>query len=100
MTQDKDNKTAQWKGYTLEEMSQRRAINAIKQEMTVEQLSTVYTQLASGKISSDGSSSASPDLIARLNSRLSKVISFATYGARALKIARQVKDVVNQFRSK
>lgn len=91
-------KATPWKGYTLEELAQRRAINAIKQEMTLEQMTTVYSQIASGNVT--GNAVKSDDLTSRLSDGLSKIISLANYGSRALQIIRQVKDIVNQFRTK
>ncbi len=100
MKHDKDTKEKIWRGYTLEQLSHRRAVNAIKQEMTMEQLAGAYSQLASGNVASGEPAAGNATLADRLSSRLSKVITYATYGAQALKIVRQVKDVINQFRSK
>lgn len=100
MKHDKAIKPQPWRGYSLEELAHRQAINAVKQQMTLEQLSTVYAHMASSPGAALTADAGGGGLLSRLSDRLSKIMTYATYGAQALKVARQVRNIIAQFRNK
>ena len=92
MQKEKSEKNQSWRGYTLEELAHRRAINAVKQELTREQLSLVYSRLSGNTGSGPVSKS--------VESGLSRFMTYATYGAKAFSIVRKISGIFRQFRGK
>lgn len=100
MKHNTEHKVAEWRGYTLEELSHRRAINAVKQEMTIEQISQIYAGLiSSGGVTESSNSAETPGVLSKLESGLNQFMTYASYGAKALNIARSIMGIARQFRN-
>lgn len=86
MKQKNSKTNPEWKGYTLEEIVQRRHINQVKQGLVAEQLLMVYNGTSST------GSQAHPGLLPRIKD----IITYASYALRAYRIYRRLHSLFSR----
>ncbi len=79
---------ARWRGYSIDELEQRRAINAVKCDLIKEQLSYAYKGMTSSFSLTGGNS--------LLGVRFDQVMAYTAYGVQFFKYA---KNLVSLYRS-
>ena len=82
--------TSRWRGYTIDELEQRRAINAVKCDLVKEQIAYVYK----GLTASIGAGGDAP-----LGPRFGRIMSYVSYGMQFFKYARSIASLWRDFRS-
>lgn len=78
----------EWRGYTIDELEQRRVVNKVKCDLVKEQVGLVYKS-AQASLVSGGSGMP-------FEEQINKAVTYATYG---VQIYRYAKDIFNLFRS-
>ncbi|MBD5365955.1 MAG: hypothetical protein HDR82_02905 [Bacteroides sp.] len=77
-----------WRGYTIDELEQRRVVNQVKCDLVKEQFGLVYKS-AQASLMSGGSGMP-------FEEQINKVVTYATYG---VQIYRYAKDIFGLFKS-
>ncbi len=80
--------TREWRGYTIDELEQRRVVNKVKCDLVKEQFGLVYKSAQASLMSGGGGMP--------FEEQINKVMTYATYG---MQIYRYAKDIFSLFRS-
>lgn len=80
-----------WRGYTLDELEHRRAVNAVKCDLIKEQLN-LATSMAFASASGEGLQ----DVVGQ---RFNKAMSYLSYGVQFFKYARSLYSIIKSFRA-
>ncbi|MDE6085875.1 MAG: hypothetical protein K2G40_05690 [Muribaculaceae bacterium] len=82
----------EWQGYSLDELEHRRVVNTVKCELLKEQMTMVYGTTVNSLMGGNGRENRE----SQLENGISRIISYATYGAQAYKY---VKSIINLYKS-
>lgn len=80
----------EWKGYTIDELEQRRAINAVKCDLIKEQLSISYKNMTASFVSSGTT---------EMTMNINRAMTYASYGIQIFRYARSFISLFKDFKS-
>ncbi len=79
------DRNLEWRGYSIEEMEQRLVVNKVKSEFIVGQMKFVYGSMQSSDLMQSGD--------VPFGNKISKFITYVTYGFQAYKYVKQVLEI-------
>lgn len=91
MCQESCRSVVGWRGYTIDELEQRRAINAVKCDLVKEQIAFVYKGIAAPTGAENGDSP--------IGLRLSRIMSYVSYGMQFFRYARSISSLWRDLRA-